>query len=356
VLNVGSGWRSPSTRAVFTASLIVAIVVAGPLLDAAGQGYWVIVLTRALLLAVLAIASDLVWGITGIFALGQAVFFGAGAYAAGLLSTRAGMTSLILLVPATAVVGLVGGLLIGAFLFFGRRRVGELYVALVTLALTYALEQLANVWNAIGAGNGITGLPLPSLLGQQIQIGLPFFWIALTALLATLAVGWLLLRSQFGLVLRAIRDDAERAEFLGYRRSVVQLTVFALAAAMAAVGGGLYALEEGFVSPSFLGVTLSTQVLIYILLGGRGTLIGPVLGVLVLEVGGQRIQQSLPTDWPIIVGSILLLVIVFLPRGLLDARTRVTEVLALLQRRSMSGGDQSGPLSTAATDVNPHGN
>lgn len=352
----GASWRRPSARALFTGSLLLAIVVAGPLLDAAGQGYWVIVLTRALLLAVLAVASDLVWGVTGIFALGQAVFFGAGAYAAGLLSTKAGVTSLLLLTPATAAVGLVGGLLIGAFLFFGRRRVGELYVALVTLALTYALEQLASVWNAIGAGNGITGLPLPSLLGHQVQIGLPFFWIALAALVATLAVGWLLLRSQFGLVMRAVRDDAERAEFLGYKPSVIQLVVFAAAAAFAAAGGGLYALEEGFVSPSFLGVALSTQVLIYILLGGRGTLIGPVLGVLVLEVGGQRVQQSLPADWPIIVGSTLLLVILFLPRGLLDARASVTEILARMQRGPPTGTDQAAPLTTGATSVNPHGN
>jgi branched-chain amino acid transport system permease protein len=337
-------------------ALLVAIAAAGPLLEAAGQDYWVIVLTRALLIAVLAVASDLVWGVTGIFALGQAMFFGAGAYAAGLLSTKAHITSLILLAPATAAVGLLGGLLIGAFLFFGRRRVGELYVALVTLALTYALEQLANVWNAIGAGNGITGLPLPTLLGQQVQVGLPFFWIALLAMLATLALGWLLLRSQFGLVMRAVRDDPQRAEFLGYKRSSVQLIVFAVAAALAAAGGGLYALEEGFVSPSLLGVALSTQVLIYILLGGRGTLIGPVVGVLVLEVGGQRVQQSLPAGWPIIVGSVLLLVILFLPRGLLDARVRVAEAVAHFQRRPSPGDDPPLTLTSGASRADPRGN
>jgi branched-chain amino acid transport system permease protein len=130
----------------------------------------------------------------------------------------------------------------------------------------------------------------------------------------------MLLRSQFGLVMRAVRDDDERAEFLGYRRPVVQLAVFSGTAALAGLAGGLYALEEGFASPSFLGVALSTQVLVYILLGGRGTLIGPVLGVLVLEVGGQRVQKSLPTEWPIIVGAMLLLVILFLPGGLTDLR------------------------------------
>jgi ABC-type branched-subunit amino acid transport system permease subunit len=261
--------------------------------------------------------------VTGIFTLGQAVFFGLGAYAAGLLGVKAGISSLPVLVLAATGAGLAGGLLVGAFLFFGRRRVGELYVGLVTLALTYAFERLANAWGAIGAGNGISGLPLPTVLGAEVQTGLPFFWIALVALLAVLALGSGVLRSQFALVMRAVRDDDERAEFLGYRRPVVQLAVFSATSALGALAGGLYALEEGFVSPSFLGVALSTQVLVYILLGGRGTLIGPVIGVLVLEVGGQRVQESLPSEWPIIVGAMLLLVILFLPGGLMDLRARL---------------------------------
>jgi ABC-type branched-subunit amino acid transport system permease subunit len=333
-------------NAIVTAALVVAVVVAGPVLDAAGQSYWLIALTRALLLSVLAVSTNLAWGFTGSFTLGQAVFFGAGAYAAALLSTRADVTSLIVLGLASAGAGLVAGLLIGGFLFFGRRRVGELYVGLVTLALTYAIERLANAWDAIGAGNGIPGLPLPQFLGTEIETGLPFFWLSLIVLLAVLLIGWLLLRSQFGLVMRAVRDDAERAEFLGYRRPFVQLAVFTGTAALGALAGGLYALEEGFASPSFLGVALSTQVLVYILLGGRGTLVGPVLGVLVLEVGGQRVQESLPTEWPIIVGAMLLLVIMFLPRGLMDLRAR-------LPRRSARGAERAAAMTLGAASADP---
>jgi branched-chain amino acid transport system permease protein len=330
-------------RAALAAVVVAAVVVAGPVLDAAGQSYWVIAVTRALLLSVLAVSTNFAWGVTGIFTLGQAVFFGVGAYAAGLLATKAGVTSLIPLAAAALAAGLVAGLLIGAFLFFGRRRVGELYVGLVTLALTYAFERLASVWDAIGAGNGIPGLPLPDLFGTEIQTGLPFFWLALVALLATLVLGWWLMRSQFGLVMRAVRDDDERAEFLGYRRPIIQLTVFTVAGALAGLAGGLYALEEGFVSTSFLGVALSTQVLVYILLGGRGTLIGPLIGVLVLEVGGQRVQESLPTEWPIVVGAVLLLVILFLPRGLVDLRAR-------LPRRSSRSATAAMTLGAAGAD------
>jgi ABC-type branched-subunit amino acid transport system permease subunit len=338
----------PSGRALTTAAILAAVVVAGPVLDAAGQSYWLIALTRALLLAVLAVATNLAWGITGIFTLGQAVFFGLGAYAAGLLGVKAEVTSLVVLTLAATGAGLVAGLLIGAFLFFGRRRVGELYVGLVTLALTYAVERLANTWGAIGAGNGLSGLPLPTFLGAELQTGLPFFWLALAALLAVLGLGTALVRSQFGLVMRAVRDDDERAEFLGYRRPVVQLAVFTATAALGGLAGGLYGLEEGFVSPSFLGVALSTQVLVYILLGGRATLIGPVLGVLVLEVGGQRVQESLPSEWPIIVGAMLLLVILFLPGGLMDLRAR-------LRRHRPAGADAAVAMNLGAADADPRG-
>lgn len=331
-----------------TVALLAAVVVAGPVLDAMGQSYWLIALTRALLLSVLAVATNIAWGFTGIFTLGQAVFFGFGAYAAGLLATKTSITSVFLLGAAATAVGLAAGLVLGAFLFFGRRRVGELYVGLVTLALTYALERLANTWGAIGAGNGIAGVPLPTLFGTELETGLPLFWLALAALLATLGIGAWLLRSQFALVMLAVRDDDERAEFLGYKRPVVQLAVFSAVAAIGALAGGLYALEEGFVSPSFLGVALSTQVLVYILLGGRGTLVGPVLGVLVLEVGGQRVQESLPSGWPIIVGAMLLLVIMFLPGGLMDLRAR-------LRARSRAGAEQAAAMTLGAAGADPHG-
>jgi ABC-type branched-subunit amino acid transport system permease subunit len=101
---------------------------------------------------------------------------------------------------------------------------------------------------------------------------------------------------------------------------------------MAAVAGGLYAMEEGFVSPSFLGVAFSTQILVYILLGGRASLVGPVVGVVLLEVGGQRLQESLPNQWTIIVGGVLLAVILFLPGGLTDLRS----VPSRLRARSSS--------------------
>ncbi len=304
-------------------AVLAAVVLAGPLLSAAGQDYWVIVLTRALLLAVLAVATNIAWGFTGIFTLGQAVFFGVGAYSAGLLGARAGVDSLVLLLLAATASGLLAGLAVSLFLFSGRRRVGPLYVGLVTLALTYATERLAGGWAAVGSGNGISGLPIPVIGPAEVYPGLAFYGLAAGVLVLLIAAGLALTRSQFGLVMLAVRDDDERAEFLGYRRSLVQTVVFTGTAAVAAVAGSLFALNDGFTSPTFLGVALSTQVLVHILLGGRGTLVGPVLGVLLLDVGGQRVQEALPSTWPIIIGAVLLLVILFLPGGMTDLPARL---------------------------------
>lgn len=339
--------QRPSGRAITTAALLAAVVVAGPILDATGQDYWLITLTRALLFGVLAVATNLAWGFTGIFTLGQAVFFGLGAYTAGLLGVNEGVDSLVTLVAAAAGVGLVAGLVIGLFLFSGRRRVGPLYVGLVTLALTYAFERLASGWSAVGSGNGISGLPIPVLGGTDVEPGIAFFTLALVLLLVVLAVGGAIIRSQFGLVMQAVRDDDERAEFLGYRRATIQLVVFTATSVFASVAGCLFALGEGFTSPTFLGVALSTQVLVYILLGGRGTLIGPVLGVVLLEVGGQRVQESLPSTWPIVISSMLLLVILFLPGGLVDLPARL--------RRRGRGSAPASPIQVEVSGVDPRG-
>ena len=175
----GQRWRQRGRgENLLAAALVAAILVSGPLLDSLGQAYWVTVLTSAALLGVLAVTTDLAWGTTGIFTLGQAVFFGVGAYATGLISTTGHVDSLLELVASAAAAGAAAGAILGTFLFFGRRRVGALYVGLVTLALTYVLQSAANDWNAVGAANGIPGLPLPKLFGSQIDPGVPLFLVA----------------------------------------------------------------------------------------------------------------------------------------------------------------------------------
>ena len=199
-------------------------------------------------------------------------------------------------------------------------------------------QRLERGWRA----NGIPGLPLPTLFGSQLDPGVPLFLVAAAVLVITLAIAVFLRSSQLGLAMRAIRDDDERAEFLGYRRARIQVLVFTVCAALAAAAGSVYVLNEGFVSPTFLGVALSTQAIVYVILGGRGTLFGPLLGVLLLEVGGQRVQQSLQTEWPIVIGSVLLLVIVFLPGGLAELGVHLRDQLMVAARKTRNGVSRAG--------------
>ena len=329
------GWRAVPTAATFTALCILPVV-----LSSAGESYWLQFSTRVLLLASLALSADLAWGYAGIFTLGHALLFGVGAYTTGLLATRRGWTELEGLVPASVVAGGLLALGIGLFLYAGARRVGGVYVSLATLALAYAAERLANGWPALGAANGIPGLPLPKLFGYEIDLGIRFYFTALAAFVVGYVVLRLIARSQFGLALAAVRDDEQRAEFLGYSRQRIQIVTLVVSGLLAGMAGGLYGLHEGFVSPGFAGVGLSTQVLLWLVLGGRGRVWGALLGVVILEVVGRVLQDRYPKLWPVMVGSALLACITFLPDGVISLPVRRLRgsVKAALNRSGAAAG------------------
>ena len=299
--------------------LVGLLAIVPPVLAPIGLDYYTIVLTQALILGILAISGALAWGSTGIFTIGQAVFFGIGAYAVGMLAVHAGVTDLVVASGVGLAVGALAGGLVGLFLFVGSR-VGELYVGLVTLALAYAAERLASGWDVLGSANGIPGVPGATLGPVSLSNGPSTYYPVLLIFALALAAGHLINGSQFGLVMRAVRDDGERAEFLGYNRTSVQIIVFTLTSGLAGLAGGIYALEEGFVSPGFLGVALSTQVLLWVVLGGRGTLIGPLLGLGLVRVVGGRIAEYQPQLWPVILGALLLGTILYLPGGMIGRR------------------------------------
>ena len=125
--------------------------------------------------------------------------------------------------------------------------------------------------------------------------------------------------------MNAVRDDEERAEFFGYKRSVVQIAVFVFSAALASSGGVLFAVSEGFVSPSMSGLALSTTTVLWVVLGGRGTFYGPLIALTVLQVVNIQMQNALPSLWPILVGFMLLLTMIFLPKGLTSLPAKIRE-------------------------------
>jgi len=308
-----------------TVSTIGAFVALGALpigLSAMDQSYWLQFSTRLLLLAVLAMSADLVWGYAGIFTLGHALLFGVGAYTTGMLASRWGWVELQGLIPPAILLSGLSAFAIAIFLFAGSNRVGGIYVSLATLALAYAAERLANGWPTLGAANGIPGLPIPLLFGYQIDLGIRFYYAAFAVFTVAFAVVVSVTRSQFGLSLLAIRDDEERAEFLGYSRQRIQIAALVLSGLLAGMAGGMYGLHEGFVSPGFVGVGLSTQVLLWLVLGGRGRVWGALLGVVLLELLGRVMQDRYPRLWPVLVGAALLACITFLPDGIVSLPVR----------------------------------
>ena len=323
--------------------------MAPPVLAVLGLDYYTIVLCQALILGILATSADIAWGSTGIFTLGQAVFFGIGGYVVGELAKNLGVTDVVLASIIGLAAGALAGALVGLFLFVGSR-VGELYVGLVTLALAFGMERLATGWDLIGSYNGIPGVPGPTLGPIVLEYGWPQFYVLLAIFTLVMLGAYRLNRSQFGLVMRAVRDDGERAEFLGYRRTTVQITVFTITSALAGMAGGLYALEQGFVSPSLLGTTLSTQVLLWVVLGGRGTLVGPLLGLGLVWVVGGRIAEITPQLWPIILGALLLGTILFLPGGLIGRRVvKRSPRVAVAAAATSGAGSGSGAGSSEAS-------
>lgn len=148
--------------------------------------------------------------------------------------------------------------------------------------------------------------------------GPTFYYLVLGLLIAVYLACRFLVRSQFGLALAGLRENEARIAFFGYRVSHLKAIVFSLGGAVAGLPGGLYSFHEGFVWPSMLGVVMSTQVVLYVLFGGTGTLIGAVIGAVVIEALSFWLSDSYRDVWPIILGILLLLVIMFRPAGLVS--------------------------------------
>jgi branched-chain amino acid transport system permease protein len=217
-----------------------------------------------------------------------------------------------------------------------------MFVALGTLAGSYAAETLAAGWYVIGAANGIPSVPYMTVGHAQIR-GIPFYYLILAIVALVYVLARYLVRSQFGLVLAGIRQQESRLVFLGYRIQYFKMIVFVLSGAMAGLGGGLFAFQAGYVSPELLGVLMSTKTVFYVFFGGVGTLVGSIYGVAIVEIVGNFLSQSYPAVWPILLGLILLLVVMFQPSGLVG-------FMVPLRERIGSFGNVRQPKETRPTD------
>ena len=256
-------------------------------------------------------------------------------------ATRVAALEIALLVvfavlPAAVGVGLVLAFVMAAFLLLGRNPPSLTFVALGTLTGSYAADRLARGWYYLGGQNGIPSIPPMTAGPFVVAEGWSYYYLALTVLALTYAGCRFLVRSQLGLALAGIRIHEARMAFFGYRVQAIKTIVFSVAGAIGGLAGGLYAFHEGFVWPNMIGVILSTQIVLYALFGGVGTLIGPVLGVIAVETASFVLADEYRTAWPIILGALMLVVILFRPGGLISIVVPATARLERFGRRRVA--------------------
>jgi urea transport system permease protein len=331
--------------------IVVVLVPAGNLLvDPGGAGhvpsYMVALLGKYLTYALLAVALDLCWGYIGILSLGHGAFFALGGYAMGMHLMREIGNRGVYANPelpdfmvflsyeklpwfwhgfdmfwfACLMVMVVPGLLAFVFGYFAfRSRVTGVYLSIITQALTYALL-LAFYRNEMGFGgnNGLTDFKDVlgfSLSADNTRAGL--FVLSGIALAGGILLSRAIVTSKAGSVLVAVRDAESRTRFLGYRVEHYKLFVFTISAMLAGVAGALYVPQVGIINPSEFSPANSIEIVIWVALGGRGTLVGAALGALIVASTKSWLTAALPDAWLYVLGAMFILVTIFLPKGAL---------------------------------------
>lgn len=268
-------------------------------------------LIRAFLYAAVALTVDLLWGYAGILTFGQSAFFGIGAYAAGLVFTHMGFSDAHawLALGAGVLVAAAVAALVGWLAFY--HGASPLYGSVVTLVLPIIVAQiLFSGGTFTGSSSGLSGF-------ESFDVSLEaWFWIAGAFLVVLTAGAWIFVHSDAGRVLVAIRENESRCEYLGINVSRVKILLLMACAVIAALAGYAFAGVQMVVAPEYAGFVFGTELLIWVALGGRGTLIGPVIGTLVIDVSTSYLSGNLPFLWKLVLGVAFVLVIVAMPRGL----------------------------------------
>jgi branched-chain amino acid transport system permease protein len=316
----------PST---IIAIVMLAILVAMPLFV---KSYTLSTYRDILLLGLFALSLDIFWGRTGILSFGHATFFGLGAYGMAIASIRFGLdpqwASLVGLVFGVGLAALVA-LCVGYFILYGGVR--GAYFTIVTLALTLIAHQIAIGWSSMtGGDSGLIGVQPLSVAGFDFSGSLASYFLALGTLAVCLLVGLKLMHGRLGLLLTAIQDNETKVRTLGYPTQFILLMTFVASAAMAGLAGAVYATCTGFVAPDQIALLLSTEVIIWVAVGGSGTLTGAVIGTFIVWQLQQKVSSISIAAWPIVIGTFFILLVLVFPKGI---PAFVTEKFRALKKR-----------------------
>jgi branched-chain amino acid transport system permease protein len=277
------------------------------------------ILTELLIFGLFAMSLDLIMGYTGMVSFGHAAYFGLGAYASALILLNFGQP-----VPVALVAGaLLAGLVAAPVAYISTRATG-IYFAMLTLAFAQLLYTIAYKWRDLtGGSDGIAGVPKTTLFWGGPSLASPrlFYFLVVACLVIAFVACRGLVRSPFGRALEAIRENERRFTSLGRDPRPFKLVVFVVAATFAGLAGALFAPFRGFASPEIMFWVLSGQALMMVITGGIGTLIGPVVGAMIFMLI-QEVASSYTEHWMIITGTIFVLMVIFLPGGVVGTLRR----------------------------------
>lgn len=294
--------------------ILLAFLIAFPLGDGLlYSSFYLALLTRIFIFAIIVIGYDLLAGYTGMVSYGHALFFGTGAYVIGMLLkhwTPWFWPPMAITILASALVAYVVGLL--------ALRTREIYFVFLTFAFAQFFFVTAQSWDFVGGANGLSGVPKPWLLpGLNLSSPVAFYYFTLACLGAAYLFARLIIRSPFGRVMVGVRENEERTKFLGFDTHLIIRRVFVISGIYGGVAGGLMAAFNSFVSPTFYHPAVSGEIIIMSLLGGMGTLIGPIFGAALVIILGDILSSWLAESWMMVLGGIFAAFILFSPGGVL---------------------------------------
>ncbi|ACB26390.1 ABC transporter permease subunit [Methylobacterium radiotolerans] len=301
------------------------------------------VLTRSMIYAVLAVTVDLLWGFAGILTFGQAAFFGIGAYATAMILTAYGATPLGIAaaIAAALVAPALLGLAVGWLSFYHRST--PLYASVISLVVPIVVVQLiysGGEWT--GSSSGLVGF---DVLPFEIE---GYFRLAALFLIVVTLAAWILVRADAGRALVALRDNEARCAYLGLNPRRLQIRLTAALAGIAGLAGFLFANASGVVAPENAGFLFGTELVIWVALGGRGTLLGPVLGTVAIDYLAANLSGDLPFLWQLLLGTAFVAIIILLPGGLADLVGRLWRALPVGRREPAPPRLVARPAGTGA--------
>ncbi|MDN5794133.1 MAG: branched-chain amino acid ABC transporter permease [Intrasporangium sp.] len=315
-------WKQPLATGVAAALLILLPLLLTP--------FHQDLATRIVILALLAMSLDLIYGYAGMISLGHAAFFGAGGYTVGMLMVDGGVTNFWVGMAVSVLVASVVAAIVG----FVALRTRGIYFILVTFAMGQMIYSLAQQWDVLqtSGAEAVVGIAPPEVSPLVIQwTSLNMYYFTLVVAGVAALVLYLLVSSRYGLVLRGIRENQQRMSALGYNTWLYQYSAFIAAGAIAGVAGVLFAYYSGIMAPANVGIAQSGLIVLMIIIGGVGRLWGGVIGAVVVELAGFLADQYAPDHKNLVLGALFVVALVVLRAIAITGKKRAS------RRRSEEG-------------------